>query len=638
MTLKRVIINYWSKIKKLPRKYTVPSAVFLGIIFAYVIIFLIHKPVAFSYAGETCARQLTLFPSLHKLAGKDKDFSVNFKKSFKVGSFTILSLSTCFTATDPPTEGTQTVATALFGGWFMQKHFSVKVEAPPVADVGILNKPVPTLKPLKVPLSDTDKVFTYTLRANERKEGCESQEKVLLCDIKQLNLTQGASYAVELTREFKNKQIGTVAKRQITTLPATSIIDSSIKQGETVFSKPRTIEITFDKKIAKANPTLYKIEGNKRIKQSTKTSIQDKKLQISMNELPRLSDYVLEADNFEAIDGSGLAEPLNLSFKMSGSPKVTAINIGTTHVPLGSTAVITFDQALSEKQDTTSIITASGGAAISAKKGNQVFVNLAGVPKCGNFSIKITNDLQSAYDIGGNSAWTFNGRMICYTVSTIGYSLRGRPINAYYFGSGGSTVLYTGAIHGNEYSSSYILKDWIGELDANAANIPTGRQIVVVPTLNPDGFAAGTRNNAANVNLNRNFDVSDWKADINDTNGTVKGGGGPAPMSEPETRAIANLSRQLHPRLVLSYHAVGSVAIGNQAGDSAQLAAQYASMVDYRNGTGSSSEVFDYEITGTYDDWLAEKMGIPSMVIELGSNTFRDFSHHRAAFWAMAKS
>ena len=77
---------------------------------------------------------------------------------------------------------------------------------------------------------------------------------------------------------------------------------------------------------------------------------------------------------------------------------------------------------------------------------------------------------------------------------------------------------------------------------------------------------------------------------------------------------------------------------GNQAGDSAQLAAQYASMVDYRNGTGSSSEVFDYEITGTYDDWLAEKMGIPSMVIELGSNTFRDFSHHRAAFWAMAKS
>jgi hypothetical protein len=61
-------------------------------------------------------------------------------------------------------------------------------------------------------------------------------------------------------------------------------------------------------------------------------------------------------------------------------------------------------------------------------------------------------------------------------------------------------------------------------------------------------------------------------------------------------------------------------------------------MVGYRNGTGSSSEVFDYEITGTYDDWLAEKLGIPSMVIELGSYTFRDFGHHRAAFWAMAKS
>jgi predicted deacylase len=575
---------------------------------------------------------------MHKIGDTKADFDVDFPEPLKIGTFSLASLSTCFAVTEPPQEGTRKVATSPFGGWFMRKHFSIKIGSPPVANINALNSPVPSLKPLTIPLSSTDKVFSYALKANGKEVSCRSEEKAALCDIKKLGLMQGAPYTIEVAREFNNKHVGTIAKKEIKTLPATNILETSIKQGETVFSKPRTIEITFDKKIAKITPVLYKIEGDKRVKLNTKTDIQDKKVQITTNELPRLSDYILEAKDVEASDGSGLAEPLDLSFKMSGSPKVAGLNIGTTRVPIGTTAVITFDQALSEKQDISKIITGSGGAVISGKKGNQVFVSLAGVPKCGTFGIKITNDLQSAYDISGNSAWTFNGRMICHTVGTIGYSSRGKPITAYYFGNGGSTVLYTGGIHGNEYSSSYILRDWINELEARAGEIPAGRQIVVVPTLNPDGFAAGTRNNAANVNLNRNFDVSDWKADINDTNGTVKGGGGSAPMSEPETKAIANLSRQLHPRLVLSYHAVGSVAIGNQAGDSARLASQYASMVGYRNGTGSSSEVFDYEITGTYDDWLAEKMGVPSMVIELGSYTFRDFGHHRAAFWAMAKS
>jgi protein MpaA len=199
-------------------------------------------------------------------------------------------------------------------------------------------------------------------------------------------------------------------------------------------------------------------------------------------------------------------------------------------------------------------------------------------------------------------------------------------------------VLYTGAIHGDEQSASYILNDWINDLEANAKNIAANRQIVIVPTVNPDGLSAGTRNNANNVNLNRNFATNDWKQDINDTNGTVKNGGGTSPMSEPETQAIANLSSQLRPRLVLSYHAVGSVAIGNEAGDSASLAAKYASLVGYNNGTGNSAEIFSYEISGTYDDWLAQKLGSPSIIIELGSYSYRNFSHHRQAFWAMANS
>ena len=638
MGLKATFVTEWAKIKKLPRKYTIPGAIFAIFLLFYAAIFLISKPVTFSYAEKTCVRQLTLFPDIHKESSKDAGYSVEFTQRLKIGNFSAMSTSACFVPEKAPSEGSFAVSTAPFGGLFMRKSFNVKVGTPPVVNVDVFNKPLPSFKPLVIPLSDTDQVFSYLMKANGTEVKCLSKEKATSCDVQQLKLAQDAPYKVEIVREFKNQHIASVVKKDVNTLPATHVVDSSIKQGETVFSKPTTIDISFDKKVAKMKPTLYRIEGDKRIPVPTTLVIKGMAVQLTMEELPRLADFVLEASGVEATDGSGLEAPYQLSFKTSGGPKVVKMSVGTISVPLGATAVITFDQPLSEKQDTSKIITTAGGAVIATKKANQVFISLAGVPKCGNFSVKITDELLSSYDIKGGSAWTFSGRMICHTIGTIGYSSRGKPINAYYFGNGGSTVLYTGAIHGNEYSSSYILKDWINELEAKAGEIPAGRQIVVVPTLNPDGFASGTRNSAKNINLNRNFDVSDWKSDINDTGGTVQGGGGPNPMSEPETQAIANLSRQLRPRLVLSYHAVGSVAIGNQAGDSARLAAQYASMVGYRNGTGSSSEVFDYEITGTYDDWLAEKMGVPSMVIELGSYTFRDFGHHRAAFWAMAKS
>ena len=181
------------------------------------------------------------------------------------------------------------------------------------------------------------------------------------------------------------------------------------------------------------------------------------------------------------------------------------------------------------------------------------------------------------------------------------------------------------------------MKDWINELEANYSRIPTNARIVVVPTANPDGVAANTRNNSRNVNLNRNFPTSDWQSDIKDTNGNVKGGGGPTPLSEPEAKALASLSSSLRPRLLISYHAVGSLVVGDPGGYSAGYAAKYASMVGYRNATGQSSSTFDYSITGSYEDWTIQKVGIPSMVVELGSYTYRDFSHHKEAFWSMLR-
>jgi hypothetical protein len=47
---------------------------------------------------------------------------------------------------------------------------------------------------------------------------------------------------------------------------------------------------------------------------------------------------------------------------------------------------------------------------------------------------------------------------------------------------------------------------------------------------------------------------------------------------------------------------------------------------------------FSYEITGTYDDWICEKLGRQSVLIELGSSSYSEFSRNYAALWAMARS
>jgi predicted deacylase len=638
MTLKQNITSTLKDIWKLPKKVTIPSLIFVIFVVFYIVFFVVPKNIEFSYAGTTCTNQLTLFPDLHKTVDQSR-FRVEPQNILRLGKMPVISNKMCFIAEKAPQKGVNTVASAPFGAILFRSHFNLKITDPPLANASSIKGPVPVTKPLKVNLTTTDRIFEYKLVTEGKTASCKPLEMAVACDIEEIKLEQGKDYKISLQRAFKGKDVVTAISKNITTLTATTITDSSVKKGELVFSRPKSFELVPDKKIVKAGALLTKIKDGKTTKIDSKVVMEEGKLRVDVaNELERETDYILTISNVEAADGSSLVEPYVIPFKMSGGPKVTGVSVGKSGVGLSGKVVVSFDQALSPTQDIGKLVTFGGGSASIARSGNQIIYSLNSLPKCADFSLTIAKGLNSAYDITSNEAWNYGSRTVCHTVSTIGYSKRGRAINAYFFGNGASTVLYVGAIHGDEPSSSYILNDWINELEANAKNIPANRQIVVVPTVNPDGVAAGTRNNAGNVNLNRNFATNDWKQDINDTNGTVKDGGGTSPMSEPETQAIANLSSRLRPRLVLSYHAVGSVAIGNEAGDSGALAAKYASLVGYDNGTGNSSEIFSYEISGTYDDWLAQKLGSPSIIIELGSYSYRNFGHHRQAFWAMATS
>ena len=131
-------------------------------------------------------------------------------------------------------------------------------------------------------------------------------------------------------------------------------------------------------------------------------------------------------------------------------------------------------------------------------------------------------------------------------------SLQGRPITAYRLGTpGGKVVLVVGSIHGDEQAGIEI-----AEYVRDAAPIPAGFDVFVIPTINPDGNLVNSEGNAAGVDLNRNW-PPDW-API-DCVLVPQNCSGPAALSEPETKTTADFITTIQPRVTIWYHAVGPV-------------------------------------------------------------------------------
>jgi predicted deacylase len=617
--------------RQTPKKYFLLGGVGLLAV-VYALIFFIPKPVEFSYTGETCTRQLTLFPAIQK--GVSADYDVSFKDTWKVGVVPISSLKTCFTAKTSPNEGQKVAGIAPFGSLIARKQFSIAVPKAPVAQLTALKKAIPATKPLLVPMTSADAVHSYKLKIADKDVVCKPKDEDLSCDITPLKLTQGADYSYLLQRQFKQERASEVGKGTVKTLKAVVVADSSIKPTQTVYDRPKTLTFIMDKDIKKATAEVL-LDG-KSVKSTT--SIKDKIITLTFEaELPREKTYAVTIKEVEAGDGSGLVEPYAMQFVTSGGPQVANVSVGQTGVGQSAGIILTFDQNLSKKQDITKLIGFSGGdAAIQKLNDTQVRVQLSNLPLCQPFSIAIEAGLASEHDILSTKKWSFSGKTICYITTQYGTSLKGRPLIAYQFGSSGPVTMYVGAIHGNEASSSGLMKAWVSELEANSARTQ-GKRIIVIPSINPDGVAAGTRTNSRGVNLSRNFPTSNWVSDINDTDGQHPGGGGTSPLSEPEAAALANYTRQVRPNLLLSFHAIGSLVAGDPGGYSAGFAARYASMVGYRDVTNSSNSSFEYDITGSYEDWTYRNQGIPSMVIELGSYGYFSIAHHRSALWAMVQ-
>ena len=137
----------------------------------------------------------------------------------------------------------------------------------------------------------------------------------------------------------------------------------------------------------------------------------------------------------------------------------------------------------------------------------------------------------------------------------VGASVRGREILARRQGPASApyVVLVLGQMHGSEPRGRAVVRE-IRRLAP-----PREVQVWTIGTMNPDGARLGTRRNARQVDLNRNF-PDGWSP----TYTSRVYYPGPRAASEPETRAYMALVDRLRPDLIVSFHqAFRSVDVSN---------------------------------------------------------------------------
>lgn len=150
----------------------------------------------------------------------------------------------------------------------------------------------------------------------------------------------------------------------------------------------------------------------------------------------------------------------------------------------------------------------------------------------------------------------------------LGRSVDGRPIDVYVLGDprARQRVLVIGAVHGNETAGISVARRlWSGRA-------PAGFALWIIPDLNPDGVAAGTRQNANGVDLNRNFPFA-WRRI------GVRGDqqfSGRRPLSEPESRIADALITRIRPMITVWFHQ--PEAVTDRSGGSVSVERRFAAL------------------------------------------------------------
>jgi protein MpaA len=198
----------------------------------------------------------------------------------------------------------------------------------------------------------------------------------------------------------------------------------------------------------------------------------------------------------------------------------------------------------------------------------------------------------------------------------LGRSVEGRPIRGRRFGGPGAPLLVLGGIHGDEPASVEALIELARSL---AAEPRRAAPVWLLPAVNPDGLARGGKNSSRDVDLNRNFPARSFT--------TQHAAGyfpGPDPLSEPETRVIADLVAREPIAAVVAVHA--PFACVNYDGP----AAAWAEAVAVACGWPARGDI-GYPTPGSLGSWLGIDRALPVLTLELPPGPLSRFRAQAAA-------
>jgi hypothetical protein len=191
--------------------------------------------------------------------------------------------------------------------------------------------------------------------------------------------------------------------------------------------------------------------------------------------------------------------------------------------------------------------------------------------------------------------------------TTIGSSVGGGSIEMTTFGAGGTHVFLVGAIHGNAREMSLVASQ-VGTLLDAGAEINPALTLHVITQLNPDGAATDSRENANGVDLNRNFPASNFVGSPEH---------GQAPLSEPESRALASIVDQLSPTMIIVGLHTRFDPFVNYDGPDATKGARLASLLGFQYSSSESSP----PTPGSIGNWYGRDRGRDAVFVALNASS-----------------
>jgi g-D-glutamyl-meso-diaminopimelate peptidase len=270
-------------------------------------------------------------------------------------------------------------------------------------------------------------------------------------------------------------------------------------------------------------------------------------------------------------------------------------------------------------------------------------------------------DVSFTSSVLARSIQSLQARYPFLRVGSVGTSVMGRPLFLLEIGDGPNAVFYNAAHHANEWITSLLLMRFLesyarkcafgGKIfDIDARSLYSKTTLSLMPMVNPDGvdlvtggltegiyyeqaallaqqypdipFPDGWKANLRGVDLNLQYPAG-WEnaRAIKFSQGNTSPGPrdyvGPAPLSEPESRAVYELTRSKNFTLTLSLHTQGKTIywkyLDYEVKNAYDIAQKFALVSGY--------EIEETPITSGYagyKDWFISAYGRPGCTIEAG--------------------